>query len=214
MTDAEQRFKQGDVVVHPRRPEWGEGTVSQATTVTHDGRRAQRVVVDFSNRGRVTINTAVAPLATKEMFSTMSRTMATHGAAGRGTSAGKGWLAELERGSSNDNELWRLPDEVSDPFSGEATRLQATLDLWRFSTEPRSLIDWAISQTGLSDPLSRYTRHELELGFEGFARNRETHLRDLIKTLKRQGQHHLIDDARQTTRHRGAKVMLEKVLRG
>ena len=213
MTDAERRFKQGDVVFHPRRPEWGEGIVSQATTVTHDGRRAQRVVVDFSNRGRVTINTAVAPLATKEMFSTMSRTMATHGVGGAG-STGRGWLADLERGSNNENELWRLPDEVGDPFMNEAARLKATLDLWRFSTEPRALIDWAIGQTGLSDPLSRYTRHELELGFEGFARNRETHLRELVKTLKRQGQHHLIDDARQAIRHRGAKVMLEKVLRG
>jgi len=211
--DGEQRFRQGDVVVHPRRPEWGEGVVNQAKSVTHDGRLAQRLVVEFANRGRVTLNTAVAPLAAKENAQTMSRSTMTNTTTTWGAgSSGGGWLAELERGS-HENELWRLPEQVGDPFLSDVARLKATLELYRFSTEPRSLIDWAVAQTGLNDPLSKYTRHELELGFEGFARNREQHLRELVRNLKRQGQTPLIDQTRRETRYRGAKIALDKAMK-
>ncbi len=60
----EQReFQRGDVVIHPRRPEWGRGVVKEASHITYQGDAAQRVAVQFANKGRVVINTAVAPLA-------------------------------------------------------------------------------------------------------------------------------------------------------
>ena len=53
-----------------------------------------------------------------------------------------------------------------DPFSSATERLKATLDNFRFNAQARPLIDWAIAQTGLDDPLTLYTRQELEQAVE------------------------------------------------
>ena len=233
------RFAKGDTVRHPRRPEWGIGTVRDLRAVAQpDGSRAQRLTVDFANEGRKMINTAVAPLEpagtaprptpakpkalrnTPDMplpSHTHSRVTPRRDAAGdsdAGSSAagilgtltesatrvatttrqtarggqdsnqGSGWLDELD-GSNRASELWDLPDALSDPFASVADRLRATLATYRFSTEPKALIDWAIAQTGLDDPLSKYTRPELEQAFPRFARDRDQHLRDLVRQCKR-----------------------------
>lgn len=96
-----------------------------------------------------------------------------------------GWLAELDGSANKANELWALPDAMVDPFSSLGDRLRATLQTYKFSTEPRPLMDWAVIQTGLNDPLSKYTRHELEQAFPRFARDRDNHLKDLVRQLKR-----------------------------
>src|SRR5437016_271490 len=95
-------FKRGDVVVHPRRPEWGEGTVDHATNLPQEGEHAQRLVVIFANHGRVTINTAVAPLiaaTAKGPVSTMT-TARTNPSDANPTPVvapgpGRGWLDSL-----------------------------------------------------------------------------------------------------------------------
>ena len=51
---------------HGRRPEWGDGTVDRAVSIKHEGRPAQRLIVRFAHRGRVSINTAIAELRRKE----------------------------------------------------------------------------------------------------------------------------------------------------
>ena len=107
---------------------------------------------------------------------------------GSGSSAASsngGWLAALDKSSANSHELWDLPDQLTDPFASLGDRLKATLQTYKYSTEPRALMDWAVRQTGLNDPLSKYTRHELEQAFPRFARDRDHHLRDLVKQLKR-----------------------------
>jgi len=63
------KFSTGDRVVHPKRVEWGVGTVRQTSRVDHEGKAAQRVTIDFPNRGRVVINTGVVPLELKEAAS-------------------------------------------------------------------------------------------------------------------------------------------------
>ena len=197
------RYQQGDVVTHPRRPEWGEGVVKAAQAIVHEGSSAQRLNVEFVNRGRVVINTAVAPLAPKGLKPTMSSSMTTSG----------GWLDQLEQSKNNSNELWDLPEALTDVFSSDLQRLMATMDTYKFSTEPRPLIDWAIMQTGLNDPLTKYTRHDLEQAFARFARNRDQHLKDLVRTLKRNGKVQVLIEARTRCKILAGQTALERAIR-
>ena len=56
-------FKSGDTIVNTRRREWGVGVVEKATEIKYQGSAAQRLTVRFPSRGRVVLNTAIAPLA-------------------------------------------------------------------------------------------------------------------------------------------------------
>ena len=110
------------------------------------------------------------------------------------TSTTAGWLNDLE-GSTGKNELWDLPDELTNPFASISERLQATLQTYKYSTEPKALFDWAVRQTGLDDPLSKYNRHELEQAFPRFARDRDAHLRDMVRQIKRADGYAILKDA-------------------
>lgn len=197
------RYQQGDVVTHPRRPEWGQGVVKAAQAIVHQGNAAQRLSIEFANHGRVVINTAVAPLAPKGKKQTMSSSIA----------AGKGWLDQLERSNKNSHELWELPEALTDVFSSDLQRLAATLDSYKFTTEPRPLIDWAVIQTGMNDPLTKYTRHDLEQAFARFARNRDQHLKELIRQLKRNGKHQTLVQARSQCKVLAGQSALERAMR-
>lgn len=200
------RFDRGDAVMHPRKPEWGQGVVKDAHTITHEGRPAQRLAVDFANRGRVVINTAVAPLITPEKAKEQEKTMT--------TSTSGGWLASLEKSATGQgHELWSLPHDLTDPFASLIDRLKATLKTYHFSTEPRSLMEWATVQTGLDDPLSKYTRSELEQAFPRFARDRDQHLKDLVRQLKRKGLHVELKQVVNKTQMPAARSALDKAVR-
>lgn len=233
MTQA-QRFSTGDQVAHPRRPEWGSGVVRQVQAITHEGRPAQRLAVDFANKGRVVINTALAPLKLRDpqqgssqpndsqgneenmtrIAGSTAGTSLSKAASAAPSSGGGGWLAQLERASGHrSHELWDLPHAMTDPFESLGKRLSATLDSYRFSTEPRSLIDWAVIQTGLNDPLSKYTRSELEQAFPRFARDRDEHLRDLVRQLKRKGDNETIQATLRATKLPAASNALQRAMR-
>lgn len=197
------RFAKGDTVLHAKRPEWGHGKVRSIAALTGPDGSAQRLTVDFANRGRVVLSTAIAPLVhqasappqpkrtsprlTPSEPLAATRTLATatvsSGDSGNSGSSG-GWLTAMD-GGPGERDLWDLPDALTDPFASLGDRLRATLQTCRYSTESRALMDWAIAQTGLDDPLSRYTRPELEHAFPRFARDRDQHLRDLVRQLKR-----------------------------
>lgn len=221
------RFAQGDTVRHPKRPEWGLGTVRSIQAIAQpDGTRAQRLTVDFANQGRKNINTAIAPLirdgeakpavpakpktrrntpqpplpqpTTAKAAAAVApapATAASSSASSNGASGGSGWLDAMDPEGSKSNELWDLPDDLSDPFASLTDRLKATLQTYRFSTEPRALMDWAIVQTGLNDPLSKYTRSELEQAFPRYVRDRDGHLKDLVRQLKRANDYGALKDA-------------------
>ena len=128
--------------------------------------------------------------------------------------AGNGWLSELEgKSQGHGAELWQLPDSLSDPFSSDLQRVVATLETYRYSTEPRALIDWAVAQTGLDDPLSKYTRHELEQAFPRYARDRDQHLDQLVRDLKRNGRRDVLAEALQQAPNRSARTSLERAIR-
>ena len=121
----------------------------------------------------------------------------------------QGWLDSLTE-SNPQQELWRLPDAMTDPFSNSAKRLEATLDSYRFTTEPRSLMDWAVTQTGLGDPMTKFTRHELEQGFERFAHNRDQHLKKLVKQMRAGGEGAAIHNIRRYLKVPAAVSALDK----
>ena len=171
-----ERFQIGDRVAHPRRPEWGSGPVIKADTITHEGQQAQRLRVDFANKRNAIINTAIAPLIrsgdtgsmgpSKGIEKDMSMTRT-------GTqNAGAGWLDDLEGGTGGhaQKNLWDLPYQLDDPFSSVEQQLDATLETFKYSTEPGPLFQWAVTQTGLDDPLTKYTRVELEQAFPRYTR--------------------------------------------
>jgi len=203
-------FQVGDRVMLRTRPEWGQGTIEQARPAQHESRPAQRLVVNFARHKRVTLNSGVAPLQAAdaaqhapdhpEKSTNMSSTNA---------SSDKGWLAQLEAAQTGGHELWDLPEATTDPFASLADRIQATLDTYRFSTEPKSLIDWAAVQTGLNDPLSKYTRHELEQAFPRFTRDRDKHLKDLIWQA-RKASPDTLKQVRRGIRHPKAQSAFDK----
>lgn len=161
---SETIWKPGDRVKHPERPEWGVGTIAKAESAAHQGTKCQRLTIRFELGGLKTLSTAFAKLRP-----------ATDGA-----EQPKGWLAELERKNPADR-LTSLPDDVTDPFSGPIERLRRTLQLYRFAPAGASLIDWAVMQTGLKDPLSQLNRHELEDRFRTFRRVLDEHLRKVAR---------------------------------
>lgn len=122
-----------------------------------------------------------------------------------------GWLAALEQ-SQKPNELWSLPQEFTDPFASLQRRLIATLDSYRYSKAPRNLIDWAEAQTGLADPMTKYTRQDLEQAFDRFDRDRTLHLRDLVRQAKQQSGDRILKQLRRTTPWPTARSALEKAL--
>jgi len=202
------RFGPGDQVLHPARPEWGPGIVERAAHITHEGRSAQRLVIQFRGHGRVTINTGVMPLVGKEATQNMSSIS---------TTRSHTQTDIFGRGERSIEELWRLPEATTDPFCSPARRLSATVQTFRFGQDPRKnprgLMEWAIGQTGLNDPLTRFTRHELEEAFSYFVRSRDQHLRKLVAELKREGRQDVIRQAVQEARYPAAKALLERAIR-
>lgn len=170
------QFHRGDRVRHAVRPEWGEGVVEQATAAPGD---AQRLVVSFASHGRVTLNTAFASV------------VPANGSAQTG--AKQGWLdrvatAAAATAAARPTRLGELPEACTDPFASLTRKLRATLDLYRFERTPRGLMEWAVAQTGLTDPLSQHSRHELEQQFEQFERARDAHRSALLRDAKRSGK--------------------------
>ncbi len=205
-------FSSGDVVVHPKRPEWGNGTVISVAVIQHEGKRAQRLVVKFSNKGRVVLNTGVAGLVYKDQKVARKSDMSS---AVNGGLSGDGWLKDLENEvGGKQHELWALPEPLVDPFLSLEERLKNTADSYKYSKNPRSLLDWSVVQTGLDDPLSKYNRHELEEGFMHFERDRNLHLVDLVKQLKSRQQVGVIIQVMDGAKYPKAKVAIAKAMKG
>jgi hypothetical protein len=194
-------FRTGDQVVHPKYPEWGSGVVDLAQIIKYQGKQGQRLTISFANHGRVTINTAVTPLQSKDAGNNMNNTTT------------PGWLDSIaEQNDHPQSVLWALPEAFTDPFTNLAKRLDTTLESFRFSTEARSLIDWAVAQTGMADPLSVFSRHDLEEAFGRFDRDRGLHLRDLVREIRSKGDRASIQLAMEKVSHDSARVALKRAM--
>ena len=177
-------FKYGDRVIHAERPEWGVGIVTAAAAATHEGSSCQRVTCRFERAGLKTVLTGVADLRPADEAGEAPAQATPETDAPAEQTGDGGWLDQIE---SRDlpARMAQLPQAATDPFSTLEARLKATADLYRFSDQGGSLLDWASMQTRLKDPMTRFSRHELEDFFKRFAHNRDEHLRTLLLETKR-----------------------------
>ena len=169
-----REWKLGDRVVHGAKPEWGTGEVRSAESIVQDGVRCQRLTVRFDRAGVKTLSTAFAVLRAREDAPEP--------------------LSEPEttiddplapKGIDYQERLLAIPEDATDPFRSHRSRLVSTLGLFRFTAAGASLLDWAASQTGLKDPLSKFSRHELERHFDRFRANLDTHLKKLAFEMRK-----------------------------
>jgi hypothetical protein len=181
------QWKVGDRVRHEKRPEWGIGTVQRAEFVQVGDKPSQRLVVRFPNAGVKTLSTLGAELSIAEPVAASPGTAAADGATLVDREGGReaGWLGSISKARPEDAMI-ELPLEATDPFRTLKARLQHTLGLYRFQRDGASLIDWAVARSGLDDPLSRFTRPELEQYFERWAQMRERHLLRLTDEARRE----------------------------
>lgn len=180
----------GDRVVHAARPEWGPGQVVSAKRVDQDGESVQKLSIRFDRAGLKTLSTAMAKLLPADGSS-----VTTSPDAGATATAAQANAAPIEVPTAKihdqltpaeiDAVMIGLPESATDPFATPADRLRASLTLYRFKPEGGSLLDWAAMQSGLTDPLSRFSRHELEEWFTRFQRALTAHVKDLALGLVR-----------------------------
>ncbi len=164
------QWSYGDRVIHQSRPEWGAGTITKAIAAMHEGKPCQKLTIRFDRAGLKTLSTAFARLAEAR--------------GGEQPEAQPDAFDEAFGVREKPEQLFaKLPEPARDPFSSPEARFEATLNLYRFTPEGASLLDWAAMQSGLSDPLSEYARHELEALFRRFAQARDEHLRSVAAEL-------------------------------
>jgi len=176
---SELKLSFGDRVRHAGRPEWGIGTVMKVEQVPLNGHTSQRLSIRFPNAGIKTIVSTHAelqrvtdngdPLAESDAPTARAWDKLKH----------DDWLSPVAQRKMLEL-LTALPPEVRDPFTAIQKRLHLTLRLYRFDKSGKGIIDWAVAQTGLDDPLSGFSRQELEQHFARFAMERDAHLQRLI----------------------------------
>lgn len=168
-------FKNGDWVIHTNKPEWGAGQIVSAEGHIQEGKRCQRLSIRFDRAGLKTLTTLYADLRP----STPGGISAFTEAKPDDDLAHKLDLKTLA------DSLSGLPESATDPFVSLPKRVEATLNLYRYTGTGASLLDWATSQTGLRDPLSAFNRHELEEHFQRFRNNVFSHLRRVTAELRK-----------------------------
>lgn len=179
----------GDKVVHTGKPEWGHGLITNAAKTLHDGQPCQSLTIRFDRAGIKTISTAFANLIEAKDAPSLP-----YEGSGRAEGPGSVGSAEHENGEApfgapTVNEIKaqmvKLPEAATDPFTTAIARLKATLGLYKFTPTGASLLDWAAIQSGLSDPMSRFNRHELEKFFESFVIVRDQHMKKVLQEARK-----------------------------
>jgi hypothetical protein len=145
-------------VKHRQRPEWGSGSVTRVEPLTRAGTRDQRLWIKFANAG---LKTLLASAADSE----------------------GGWLGQIAQ-KKPEQAMSELPPNATDPFITPERRLKNLLGLYRFDSSAK-LIDWAVVQSGLDDPLSRFNRIELEAFYKNWSLERDLTLHRLVSEFRR-----------------------------
>ncbi|MDI9403004.1 MAG: DUF3553 domain-containing protein [Limnohabitans sp.] len=171
-------YTQGMQVRHKQRPEWGGGTINRVETLTRGGLRDQRLWIKFANAGLKTLLASGADLEIVE-----GTGAAEHTFAAREIATEAGWLGEITK-RKPEQAMAELPPDATDPFLTPERRLRNLLGLFRFDGSAK-LIDWAVAQSGLDDPLSRFTRIELEAFYKEWSRDRDVALWRLVSDFRK-----------------------------
>jgi len=179
-------FKKGDKVRHRRSPEWGTGVISRTEMLNREGGADMRLWVRFPSVGEKVLLASIAPLdqvtdgAASDAIDFHSRP----GIAEATRSSGGGWLAEISK-SKPEDLMAAVPLEATDPFVPAPRRLAHALALYRFDGSGVKLIEWAIAQSGLDDPMTRYNRQELEAQWKRWIFNLDNAVLKILQELRR-----------------------------
>jgi hypothetical protein len=173
-------------VRHRQKPEWGIGTVTKIETVTRLGQRDQRIWIRFPNGGLKTVLGSMAELERASAVGADAVAVVPDTFAARAASHEGGWLGSVAKRKPED-AMTSLPAAASDAFLTVPKRVEFVLSLYRFEATGGKLIDWAVAQSGLDDPLSRFNRHELEAFFDRWAFERDATLARLLQEARRNG---------------------------
>ncbi len=201
-SEAHAMMSQGMQIRHRQRPEWGIGSITRVETLTRSGVVDQRIWIRFPNAGLKTLLRSAADL---EIMG--GEAAPEHTFAARHHAADGGWLGAIST-KKPEAAMSELPPEATDPFLPLETRLAHLRGLYRFSPTGSSLMDWAVAQSGLDDPLSRFTRTDLEGHFKLFVMDRDAHLPKLLGEARKNG---IQIDAILAKANPAAKKMLVRV---
>jgi len=204
MTTPQTNFQIGDRVTHSAKPEWGVGHVARASAESQDGQPVQRLTVRFERAGVKTLSTAHADLRPAQPEAATPTPDAETG-------------ETPPAGAPSVDVMTRVPEPARDPFAAPLERLGQTLSLYRFTREGASLLDWAAMQSGLVDPLTQFSRHDLEDLHDRFKRALDLHLGALVIEVKQAvGPDLRADDLQKviSAAPPGARAALQRVGRG
>lgn len=171
-------YTQGMQLRHRQRPEWGSGSVTRVENLTRGTNRDQRLWIRFANAGLKTLLASAADLEVVEGTGAAEHTFAAREIASEG-----GWLGQITK-RRPEQAMSELPPDATDPFLTPERRLKNLLALFRFDGGTK-LIDWAVAQSGLDDPMSRFTRIELEAFYKNWAMERDLALGRLVGEFRR-----------------------------
>lgn len=174
-------FTQGMQVRHRQRPEWGIGSVTRVESLTRAGHRDQRLWIKFGAAGLKTLLASAADLEVVEGTGAAEHTFAAREIASEG-----GWLGQITK-KRPEQAMSELPPDTTDPFLTPERRLKNLLGLFRFDGGAK-LIDWAVAQSGLDDPMTRFNRIELEAFYRDWSRERDVQLFKLVNEFRRKRQ--------------------------
>jgi hypothetical protein len=159
--------------------------VTSVARDNYDGKACQKLTIRFDRAGVKTISTALADLRPEAELPLLMSTSPGGGGGGNGG----GGLADdpfmRAMAPSPKEMMLKIPDAATDPFSTARARLTKSLELYKYSDQGGSLLDWAVMQSGLRDPMSRFSRHELEDWFKRWSMVRDEHLKRLIFEVKK-----------------------------
>ena len=181
----QSKFEFGDSVRHSRRPEWGIGSIVKVEDMATNGKASQRLSIRFSNAGLKKLNAEMAHLEIVDGKNDISSGTQRNSIRELDRMSESEWLAPLAQ-KKIEEIMVSMPPEIQDVFNSLRYRLEFTLNLYRFDRSGRGLIDWAVAQSELDDPLSRFNRHVLEGLFDRWARERDICLGKLLKEARRQ----------------------------
>lgn len=167
----------GAKVTNAARPEWGVGTVLRVQQIRAGDRPAQRVSIQFAVGHRILV---VPPARLLPPQSEPRREA--------------GWLEGLGK-TTLDDRLRSLPEQVTQVLGTLRERLAAVIPLYALGEDSPVLLRWAVSQTGVADPLTHWTRDELLVALRDFCNERDAHLRNVAALLKHKEGPEALQDA-------------------
>lgn len=177
-------FKKGDKVRHRRSPEWGTGVVTRTEMLSREGGTDMRLWVRFPSAGEKVLLASIAPLDPVGDEASVLDFHARPTIAEHEQSSGGGWLAEISKRKPEDL-MTAVPLEATDPFIPPHKRLANALALYRFDGTGVRLIEWAVAQSGLDDPMTRYNRQELEQLWKRWLFNLDNAVLKILQELRR-----------------------------